>query len=67
MTACVDAMVLWQNTKSIMFINYFIRYSLFFGERNGDTLGNFNKHKDKSVEKRLQRDMKNDHFFNTQG
>ena len=65
MTAWADTEA--KHTKSIMFINYFIRYSLFFRERIGDTLGNFYKHKDKSVEKRLQRDMKNDHFFNTLG
>ena len=65
MTAWVDDKE--KHTKSIMFINYFIRYTLFFREGIGDTLGNFNKHKDKSVEKRPQRNMKNDHFFNTQG
>ena len=27
--------------KSIMFINYFIRYFFFFGDNVGDTLGNF--------------------------
>ena len=46
-----------------MFINYFILYFLLFGDDIRDTLGNIRSIRTNHRKKRLQRDMKNDHFF----
>ena len=64
MTACVDAVA-----KHKKYNVYKLLHSLFPILRGEEWrhFGEFNKHKDKSVEKRLQRDMKNYRFFNTRG